>query len=271
MVQAPVRVDLVLMADLLLVFVAGYAVHWLRRAFRQPHPTEHAKLPTASRLVVFDLVQRLFHWADFVVLGGMALTGVAIVLGGLDAFLTPLGIGGITNQVYWHVIFAWALLMLISVHVVWDMVVACGWRNIMLTRVDLVDARTRARNFLGRTHAYPRSPKYDFFMKTFHWVLTGSLIILGVTGLYFWNPYTLFPALSYNTEFTFRVLHDVFAFLLLGLIIGHIYFALLPVNWPILKSMVIGHISSKDYMKHFSIAKWEPKPYVRAKIRARST
>jgi len=257
------------------MFLAGYGAHWLRRAFRQPHPTEHSKPPSASSVAMFDMVQRLFHWADFMVLGSMALTGVAILSGSIGVLLTRLGMSGVASQVYWHVTLAWVLLILIVVHVVWDMVVACGWRNIMPTRTDLMDARIRARNFLGLIHTYPRSPKYDLFMKAFHWSLTGSLIILGVTGLYFWNPYSLFPELSYNTEFTFRVLHDVFAFLLLGLIIGHVYFSLLPVNWPILKAMVMGYISSKDYMRHFSIAKWEPRRSLRAgaqvasKIRAR--
>jgi cytochrome b subunit of formate dehydrogenase len=220
---------------------------------------------------MFDLVQRLFHWADFMVLGLMALTGVGMLSGSVDAFLAPLGVSGFAGKVYWHVTLAWGLLMLILLHVFWDMVVARGWRNIIPTRGDFVDAGTRARNFLGLTQDYPRSPKYDMFMKAFHWGLTVSLIILGVTGLYFWNPYGLFPGLSYRVEFLFRLLHDFFAFLLLGLIIGHMYFALLPVNWPILKGMVVGYITSEDFMKHFSLGKWKPEPYLMTSLRAHAT
>ena len=214
------------MGALLLAFVAGYVTHWLRRAFRQPHPTEPSDQPSADKLAMFDIVQRLFHWANFMLLGLMTLTGVALFLPGLiDAFLAPFGIRGFASKVYWHVTLAWGLLALIAIHVVWDTFVAHGWGNIWPTTRDFSDAETRARNFLGLSHDYPRSPKYDLFMKGFHWSLTVSLMILGITGLYFWNPYGLFPALSYNTELLFRLLHDFFAFLLLGLIIGHMYFA----------------------------------------------
>jgi cytochrome b subunit of formate dehydrogenase len=218
---------------------------------------------------MFDIVQRLFHWANFMLLGLMALTGVALFLPGLvDAFLAPLGIRGFASKVYWHVTLAWGLLALIVIHVVWDTLVARGWGNIWPTRRDFSDAQTRARNFLGLSHDYPRSPKYDLFMKGFHWSLTVSLIILGITGLYFWNPYGLFPELSYNTELLFRLLHDFFAFLLLGLIIGHMYFALIPANWPILTAMAIGYIKAGDYLKHFGMTKWKPKAYKMAKVHA---
>jgi cytochrome b subunit of formate dehydrogenase len=201
----------------------------------------------------------------------MALTGVALFLPGLiDAFLAPLGIRGFASKVYWHVTLAWGLLALIAIHVVWDTLVARGWGNIWPTRRDFSDAQTRARNFLGLSHDYPRSPKYDLFMKGFHWSLTVSLIVLGITGLYFWNPYGLFPGLSYNTELLFRLLHDFFGFLLLGLIIGHMYFALIPVNWPILTAMVIGYIKAGDYLKHFGMTKWKPKAYKTVKVHAHS-
>jgi cytochrome b subunit of formate dehydrogenase len=218
---------------------------------------------------MFDIVQRLFHWANFMLLGLMALTGVALFLPGvIDAFLAPLGIREFASKVYWHVNIAWGLLLLIAVHIVWDTAVARGWGNIWPTRRDFSDAGTRTRNFLGLSHDYPRSPKYDLFMKSFHWGLTVSLIILGITGLYFWNPFGLFPGLSYNAEFLFRLLHDFFAFLLIGLIIGHMYFALIPVNWPILKAMVIGYITLDDYLKHFGMTKWKPKAYKTIKVQA---
>jgi len=268
MVQAPVRVESALMGALLLVFVVGYGVHWLRRAFRQPTPTERSERPSARLLLMFDAVQRLFHWSNFVALGIMTLTGMALFIPGLfKPLLEPIGINGLTDKIYWHVAFAWIILALIAVHVIWDTLVTRGWWNIWPTHRDFSDARTRARNFLGLTHAYPRSPKYDIFMKTFHWVLTVSLTVLGVTGLYFWNPYGLFPGLSYQTEFLFRIAHDLFAFLLVGLIIGHVYFALLPVNWPVLKGMLAGFITSDDYLKHFGVTKWKPKAYAATQAR----
>lgn len=269
MVQAPVRVESALMGVFLLAFAAGYAVHWLRRAFRQPRPTERSDHPSAKRLSTFDRVQRFFHWANFAVLGVMALTGLGLFVPGLvDGVLAVFGVRGFEGKVYWHVTIAWLLLALIAVHVIWDLAAVRGWRNIWPTSRDLSDVVMRTRNFLGLTHEYPRSPKYDIFMKTFHWCLTFSLIILGVTGIYFWNPYELIPSLSYQVEYFLRLLHDFFAFLLLGLVMGHIYFALLPTNWPTLKGMVLGYMTSEDYMKHFGITKWRPKPYSTTKNRS---
>lgn len=271
MVQAPVRVESALMGVLLLAFAAGYAVHWLRRAFRQPRPTERSERPPTGFLAMFDIVQRLFHWANFLVLGLMAMTGVSLFIPRLiDGVLAIFGIRELESRLYWHVTLAWGLLALIAVHVIWDMAVAHGWQNIWPTRQDLSDAKTRTRNFLGLTQQYPRSPKYDIFMKSFHWSLTFSVIILGMTGIYFWNPYGLIPSLSYQTELLFRMLHDFFAFLLIGLIMGHIYFALIPTNWPILKGMIVGFITSEDYLKHFGTTKWKPKPYAITKTHTKT-
>jgi cytochrome b subunit of formate dehydrogenase len=255
-----VRLSPEIFTAIVLLFIAAYVVHWFRRAFRQPHPTPvivEMEVPQ-EKVPAFDIVQRLFHWLTFTFLGIMTLTGVALLYPSLfNPFLTPLGIEGTRAIIFWHVNLAWALLGLLIIHVIWDVGVKRGWWDMWIGLKDLSDGWLRTKHFLGLVREYKPVPKYDIFMKTFHWGLTVSLIVLGVTGLYFWNPYGLIPHIPYELELTFRVLHDLFAALMIGMVIGHVYFAVLPVNWPILKAMVTGWISRDFYVKHFDPSRWK--------------
>jgi cytochrome b subunit of formate dehydrogenase len=255
-----VRLSPEIFTAIVLLFIAAYVVHWFRRAFRQPHPTPvivEMEVPQ-EKVPAFDIVQRLFHWLTFTFLGIMTLTGVALLYPSLfNPFLTPLGIEGTQAKIFWHVNLAWALLGLLIIHVIWDVGVKRGWWDMWIGLKDLSDGWLRTKHFLGLVREYKPVPKYDIFMKTFHWGLTVSLIVLGVTGLYFWNPYGLIPHIPYELELTFRVLHDLFAALMIGMVIGHVYFAVLPVNWPILKAMVTGWISRDFYVKHFDPSRWK--------------
>lgn len=259
--SAPVRLSSEIFLAIVLLFVAGYVVHWFRRAFRQPKLTTitaHVEIHD-EKIPAFDIVQRLFHWLTFVVLGMMTLTGIALYFPNtFDPLLAPFGIEGTQAKIFWHVNFAWALLALLVIHVVWDVGVKRGWWDMWLGLKDLSDGWVRTKHFLGLVREYKPIPKYDIFMKVFHWGLTISLIILGVTGLYFWNPYGLIPTLTYDVEYTFRLLHDLFAALMIGMVIGHVYFAVIPVNWPILKAMVVGWINKDFYVRHFDPNRWNP-------------
>ncbi|MEM1947041.1 MAG: cytochrome b/b6 domain-containing protein [Candidatus Caldarchaeum sp.] len=257
-----VRLSPEIFTAIVLAFVAGYVVHWFRRAFRQPRPkpTTVSTELVHEKVYAFDPIQRLFHWLSFVALGIMTLTGLAIYFPNVfDSFLTPFGIDGMQAKIFWHVNLAWALLGLLIIHVVWDVGVKKGWWNIWIGLKDLSDGWMRTKHFLGLVKEYKPIPKYDVFMKTFHWGLTLSLIVLGFTGVYFWNPYGLIPQIPYEIEYLFRVLHDLFAAVMIGLVIGHVYFAVLPVNWPILKAMFTGWISKDFYMMHFDPTRWKLK------------
>lgn len=247
---------------ILVLFGAYYAIHWMRRSFRQPKrqaPTATASVP-GDTVKAFSLVQRLFHWSLFVVLGLVAFTGIDIFAPGILAwFLTPFGIATVSDSLFWHTTLLWVLLGLVVIHVAWDMIAARGWHHIYPKGKDFSDTMTRVKNFLGVTSEYPRSPKYDAFMKTFHWGAVLSTIVLGVSGIYLWNPYGLLPAIAPGFMDTMRLLHDIFAFLFVGLIFGHIYFAVLPVNWPILRSMATGTISKDEYLEEFDADQWPVK------------
>lgn len=244
---------------ILLLFVAIFVVHWVRRAFRQPHRPE---LTTAvevpgDAVKAYDTVQRLFHWSLFIVLGLVAFTGINIYVPGvLNFILSPFGIVDVTSSLFWHTALLWVLLGIVVIHIVWDIVVARGWGNIWVKGQDIHDTVTRLKNFFGTTKQYPRSPKYDVFMKTFHWGSALCFLVLGVTGVFMWNPYGLFPGISPGLDSLLRLLHDIFTFLFVGLIFGHIYFAILPVNWPVLRSIVTGKLSKDAYLKEFDTDRW---------------
>ena len=255
----PFRLPFDYAAAIILFFVAIYVIHFVRRAFRQPPRPEAIGAIDISgdNVKAYDLVQRLFHWSLFVALGLMVLTGVDIFSPGLfGSALGTFGITDLTASLFWHTALVWVLLGLLVIHMIWDLAVARGWGNIWVKGKDFHDTLTRLKNFFGATRDYPKSSKYDPFMKTFHWGAVVSFVVLGITGLYLWNPYGLMPGLSPDLATWLRLFHDFFAFLFVGLVIGHIYFAVLPVNWPVLRSMVTGSLSKDVYLKEFDNERW---------------
>ncbi len=261
----PLRLPEDYAAAIVLFFVAIFAVHFVRRAFREPRPTgtrAAMDLPEGP-VKAYDIVQRLFHWSLFIVLGLVALTGINIYYtGALNPFLTPFGVADVISSMYWHTTLLWLLLSIIVIHVAWDVVVARTTKQILPWGKDVKQTFTRLRNFFGATNDYPKHGKYDVFMKTAHWGITLSLVFLGVSGLYMWNPYGYFPTISPDFNSLLTILHDIFAFLFVGLVIGHVYFAVLPVNWPVLRSIVTGTVSKDVYLDEFDTSMW---PAVRGK------
>jgi len=253
---------------ILLVFAAALIVHFVRRSYHQPERVGGTPVEVPGDTVkVFDLVERLFHWSLFIILGLVVVSGVALfVPGSFNDVLVAFGVAGSSASaeqanLLWHTDMLWLLLGLIVIHVVWDLAVDRGMSHQVIRRYDLTDSVTRVKSFLGiGPKVQPRHGKYDIFMKSFHWGLAGSLVILGVSGIYLWNPYGLLPALTPQFEFTMRWIHDFFAFVLIGLIAMHIYFAVEPVNWPVLRSMITGTISGTAFNHDYDEKRWSLKP-----------
>jgi cytochrome b subunit of formate dehydrogenase len=249
---------------ILLVFAAALTVHFVRRSYHQPVRTGGTPVDVPGDSVkAFDLVERLFHWSLFIILGLLVVSGIALFIpGSFNYILGAFGVAGTSGaaeqaNLLWHTDMVWLLLGLIVIHIVWDLGVDRGWSEQVVRKYDFSDSTTRVKSFLGfGPKVQPRHGKYDIFMKSFHWGLAGSIVILGVTGIYLWNPYALFPTLSPGFEFTMRWIHDLFAFLLVGLIAMHIYFAVVPVNWPVLRSMITGTISGEAYNHDYDSTRW---------------
>jgi len=255
----PLRLPEVYAAATVLFFVAIFAVHYVRRAFRQPKPMggrAALELPEGP-VKAYDIVQRLFHWALFVILGLVALTGINIYLtGGLNFLLAPFGVADVISSMYWHTTLLWLLAAIIVIHVVWDVGVARTTKQILPWGRDVKQTFTRLLNFFGATNDYPKHGKYDVFMKTAHWGMALCLVVLGISGVYMWNPYGFFTTMSHDFSSLLTILHDFFSFLFVGLVIGHVYFGMLPVNWPMMRSMIAGTVSKDVYLDEFDTSMW---------------
>lgn len=196
----------------------------------------------------------------------MVLTGVALYVPGTTNFLmTPFGVTDTAGVLTIHLDMVWALLGLIVIHSIWDVVRARGFYNIWIGKKDFSDTFGRTKNFFGMTDKYPKNGKFDIFMKTLHWGMVVSLVVLGISGLYFWNPYGLIPAVSPSWDNLMRLFHDIFGFLFIGLVVGHIYFSVLPTNWPILRAIFTGKMDRKDYLKEYDTDRWPLERRAKAK------
>jgi formate dehydrogenase subunit gamma len=251
-------------AAILLFFVAVFAIHFVRRAYRQPPRSggTHVDVP-GDKVKVFDIVDRLFHWSLFLTLGLVVLSGLSIYSPGtLVPVLTAFGVTGANASatlfaLNLHTDMLWLILGLVIIHICWDLAVNRTGRDILPTKADISDTMTRTAGFMGfGPKTQPRHGKFDVFMKISHWGMVLCFTALGITGIYLWNPYGLMPAMGPGFENSLRLFHDIFAFLFIGLIIGHVYFAVLPINWPVLRSMTTGSISGDAYNHDYDSSRW---------------
>lgn len=251
-------------AAIILFFVAIFAIHYVRRANREPPRSggTHVDVP-GNKVKVFDIVDRLFHWSLFMILGLIVLSGLSIYSPGtFSAVLSAFGVTGTTASatlyaLNLHTDMLWLLLGLIVIHICWDVAVNRTTRQILPNKADFTDTMTRMEGFFGfGPKTQPRHGKFDAFMKLSHWGIVLCLVVLGVSGIYLWNPYGLIGSIGPGFENSLRLWHDVFAFLLIGLIIGHVYFAVLPINWPVLRSITTGSISGEAYNHDYDSSRW---------------
>ena len=246
----------------LIVFTLGLIFHWSRRAFRHPVPTEPLSGEIKGDIVVFDKVQRIFHWATTVSYIGVVFTGVALYdpfafEPVTDLLQIPLH-GDFPTYVLIHVIFSGVLGILLAIHIVWDVRKLKGTRSILPTKSDFRDVTIRAKSLILGKKEYPRINRYDSFMKNFHLYLPIAFVVLTITGIYqfLYAPWWVVPVeRHFEIEPPWRptVLHDLFGFLLIALVFGHTYFSILPVNRSIFRSMLQGTMSAENIMRRYRL------------------
>lgn len=237
------------LASYLLIGASTFLVlHWLRRAILKPAGPSTTD-PDASSVSAFDRFQRVFHWASLVALLVVIASGLALYYPGvLEPAAMALGFPLHTNfllLVDLHVAGVVAFALLITAHIGWDVFKVKASRSVIPTKGDLRQLAARAVSFV-RGGEIAKNGKYDVFMKSFHILLTISSIILAVTGvaLYFFAPWWRVPELSHQSIEPWwkpTVLHDLFGFALIVLLVAHTYFALLKVNRPLLRAMISPH------------------------------
>jgi cytochrome b subunit of formate dehydrogenase len=55
-----------------------------------------------------------------------------------------------------------------------------------------------------------------------------------------------------------RLVHDVSSFALIAILIGHVYFGIIRVNWPHLVSMWTGRLRGSSFNLHHDARRWQP-------------
>jgi cytochrome b subunit of formate dehydrogenase len=238
-------------AWLLVTLVGAFiAVHLLRRSTGQPvsNPAAATLSPNA-RLLRYEIGARLYHWGNTLLVIGLALSGVAL--------FSP-GSLGRSSWLLLHEVFAVLFVLALALHIVVAPRRGDG-RSMWFDARDPHDLRVIAANFLGRTREYPAFGKYDPWQKIFHAFLTLLSAGLIFSGAYLFLSAEAWTTFSHAWMRLMRVLHDVGAFAFIAILIGHVYFGIIRVNWPRLVSMCTGHLRGSSFNLYHDAKKWLPR------------
>lgn len=201
--------------------IAFCAIHAIRRA-RSSVPVK----PPAG----YNWNQRLYHWGNFLLLAVVAVSGYWLFFR-----RAPDGLLGLT----WLEIHSWGGL-LFTAGVIFHAFAATlrgDWRSMRPELRDFRNAAVIWKNFLGRTTAYPLPGKYDALQKIYHHVLALLAVTFTVSGISMWLSAEHLHFVRRSGLHFWRIVHDGSAFLLVAMVIGHIYFSIIKPNRANLKDM----------------------------------
>jgi formate dehydrogenase subunit gamma len=195
-------------------------------------------------------IDRLYHW----------LMAICIFTLMATAFLPILGFKFEWLDIHW--ITGVALTVLVIFHIVraigWQ-----DWRNMWIGFADIRDLWRNVAQLLGARKTPPLPGKYDAAQKLYH--LGVAIVVLAVVGsgllmllkidtpLWRRNPYVF----SGDTWGIIYVIHGMAAMTIVAIVIIHLYFALMPDGWYLLRAMIRGSISRKEYVEHHDAARWK--------------
>jgi formate dehydrogenase subunit gamma len=243
------------------------AAHAARRAFRHPRPSHQREVPNGNQetgsqetgsleavLLRYTLGQRLFHWTNAIACLGLLVSGLAIHSPNSFAY-------GFSTATWfaWHRFLGILLVLGILYHVLWDLYIRDAGFFMVIDTVSMKNLKAITMNFLGLREGYPRHDRYNPFQILAHWAIALSVMGLVVTGFILWKPTrTLMPlnVLGLELEFVFlcRTFHGLFSGILLALVIGHFYFAvLIRKNWVLSKAMLTGKVKLNHYLNEHRV------------------
>ena len=244
-------------AWLLVALVAtAIGVHLLRRSTGHPVSTLSTRqVHPRARVLRYEIGARLYHWGNTLLLLGLTLSGIALFAPG------SLGPG---SWLLLHEILAALFVLGLALHIVVAPRRGDG-RSMWFDARDLRDLRLIAANFLGRTREYPAFGKYDPWQKIYHACLTLLAAELIVSGAYLFISAEAWGTLSHRWMRLMRLTHDLGAFSFIAILVGHVYFGLLRVNWPRLVAMVTGHLRGSSFNLYNDAARWRPRDEERSR------
>jgi formate dehydrogenase subunit gamma len=192
--------------------------------------------PTATRILRFDGVQRAAHWTNAMLFGILMLTALPLYFGSLADVVGHRAV--VANIHLWTGV-ALPLPLLISVAGPWG----------MRMRQDLRRINAWSKEEVEWLRAFGRQParvldKFNPGQKLNAIFIGSSIVIMLATG-FILKWFRFFPV-SWRTGATF--VHDVLAFAIFVVVIGHIIFAL--THWGSLRSMFRGWVSEEWAAQH---------------------
>lgn len=215
---------------------------------------ETADILTATakeeRVIRHTLTERLFHWVVAASVLTLLVTAFGPILG-WDFDWVPI-----------HWIAGLVLTAAVVFHIARAIFSMDFW-SMMVDRIDLRNAWRAVLFMSGRdVPAPPRPGKYPLMQKLFHWGIAVWILVLIVTGLLmlakldtpFWqrNPYWLSDA-TWGIIYT---VHGYFALTTIALVMMHIYFAVRPDKIFLLRSMILGWITHREYLDNHDPRHW---------------
>jgi cytochrome b subunit of formate dehydrogenase len=213
--------------------------------------SHRSDLAFSERVLRHRLVDRLYHWL-------MAVT-VLVLMG--TAFLPILGVKFAWVDIHW--VSGVLLTVLILFHIVRS-VIWQDWRSMMIYPADVRDIWRAFCRALGFRGARPTpAGKYDALQKLYHVgvavlmlsiVATGLLMLLKIdTPLWRRSPYWF----SNDAWGIIYAIHGIGSMAMVTMVTIHIYFALRPEEWYLLRSMFRGWISRQEFADHHDAERWK--------------
>jgi formate dehydrogenase gamma subunit len=196
----------------------------------------------------YEIGARLYHWGNTLVVLGLASSGVAL--------FSP----GSLRRSSWlllHEVFAVLFVLALTLHIVVAPRRGEG-RSMWFDSQDVRDLRLIAANFLGRTREYPAFGKYDPWQKIYHACLTLLTAALIFSGIYMFISAEAWATFTHSWMRVIRLVHDVGSFVFIAILIGHVYFGIIRVNWPRLVSMATGYLRGSSFNFYHDAARWRP-------------
>jgi cytochrome b subunit of formate dehydrogenase len=229
---------------------ACIAVHLVRRSAGHPvSNTTAAKVSPDMRISRYEIGARLYHWGNTLLVAGLAVSGVAL--------FAPSALGR-RSWLLLHEVFAVLFVLALALHIV----VAPkrgDARSMWFDAQDWRDLRVIITNFLGRTRRYPAFGKYDPLQKIYHALLTLLGAGLIFSGVYLFLSAEFWATFSHGWLRIMRLLHDAGAFAFIAILVGHVYFGVIRVNWPRLVSMCTGRLRGSSFNLYHDAARWQPR------------
>ena len=224
-------------------------VHLLRRARVQPSPTQpHTPAATITK---YELGARLYHWGNAAFTVGLIVSGAALMVPGS---LRPLMISWLRI----HEVLAGLFTAGLILHVVVAPLRGEG-RSMWFHRSDWRDLQKIFANFFGLSSDYPAYGKYDPLQKLYHAYLTLASAALLFTGVFlFLNAETLSRP-SHEWMRWMRLIHDLASVTFVALVLGHLYFALIPSNRAEFWAIITGRLSLATYRRKHLEGRWRPR------------